>query len=254
MTELLSYLELQNPLQLYALLGAGLVIGMAKSGLKGLTMLAVPLLALNFGTKASTGLLVPILLCADVLAVIYYRRDAVWKHIFRLIPAAIGGVVLAVVVGDRVNEDTFRIVVATVVLLSLALLIYLEKYPLKDKYIERKTPAFLAGLAGGFTTMIGNVGGPVMNVFLLAMKMPKNQFLGTAAYFFLLINLVKLPFHLFVWETIDRASFLLDLVAIPAILIGFTGGVLIVKRIPEREFRYLVIIVTTIVSLRLLFN
>lgn len=254
MFDFLSYLELQNSVQLYALLGAGLIIGMAKAGLKGLTMLAVPLLALNFGTKASTGLLVPILLVADVMAVIYYRRDAVWKHIFRLIPAAITGVIIAVIVGDRVNEDTFRIVVASVVILSLGLLIYLERYPLKDKYIERKTPAFLAGLAGGFTTMIGNVGGPVMNVYLLAMQMPKNQFLGTAAYFFLLINLVKLPFHLFVWETINQRSFVLNFTAIPAILIGFVLGVSIVKRIPERAFRYFVIIVTALVSLRLLLN
>ncbi|PHI19968.1 hypothetical protein CEQ90_10485 [Lewinellaceae bacterium SD302] len=252
--EFMSWLQLDGSHQLYALFGAAFIMGLAKSGIKGLTMLAVPLLALNFGAKASTGLLVPILLAGDILAVIYYRRSANWKYVFRLIPAAVIGVVVAVVVGDWVNERTFQLIVSIVVLLSLGLIIYLERYPLDPKITQNRLPAFIAGLAGGFTTMIGNVGGPVMNVFLLSMRLPKLEFLGTAAYFFLLINIVKFPFHYFIWNTVSARTLLQDLITFPVIAIGFFIGIQIVKRIPEREFRYLVIVVTAVVAVRLLLS
>lgn len=250
--QLTHYLSLSDSGQLLALLGAAFFIGAAKAGLKGFTMLAVPLLALNFGTKASTGLLVPILIVADVLAVLYYRRDANWTYVWRLLPAAVVGVILAVLVGDAINEDAFRNVVAAVILFSLLLIVYLERYPLSDEALGRRGPAWLAGLAGGFTTMIGNVGGPVMSVFLLSMRLPKREFLGTGAYFFLLINLVKFPFHYFVWKTATPLSLLRDGFAIPAILLGFGLGLLLVNRIPERTFRYFVIGMTAVVALRML--
>lgn len=252
MDAVLQWLSLENYQQLAALLGSAFVIGAAKSGLKGLTMLTVPMLALSFGTKASTGLLVPILIFADLFAVSYYRRHANWAFIWRLFPAAVAGVLLAVVVGDYINEETFRAVVAVVVLLSILLVVILEFYPLKEDALKSKTPALLAGLAGGFTTMIGNVGGPVMNVFLLSMRLPKNQFIGTGAYFFLLINIVKLPFHVFVWETVTATSLVKDIFVIPIIALGFFLGLLLVRQIPEKAFRYMVIVVTLIVSLRML--
>ena len=100
--------------------------------------------------------------------------------------------------------------------------------------------------------MIGNAAGPIMAVYLLAMRMPKNSFIGTGAWFFLIINLLKFPFHIFVWETITWSSFKLDLLAIPAIAIGIVIGIRIVNLIPEREFRYF-IIVTTFLAADLLF-
>lgn len=249
---ILQWLQLAESAQLFALFGAAFIIGAAKSGLKGISMLAVPLLAINFGAKNSTGLLLPILLTGDVLAIIYYRRDCEWSYIWRLFPMAIAGVILAVFFGDWINEDSFRNAVAIVVLLSIVLVLYLEKYPLKPEQLKSKTPALLAGLAGGFTTMIGNVGGTVMNIFLLSMRLPKNAFIGTAAYFFLLINLVKLPFHVFVWQTISATSLVQNIAVAPLVILGFLLGLLVVRRIPEKGFRYLVIVVTVIAAIRML--
>lgn len=254
MDHLINWLQFSGQNQLLALLLAAFIMGAAKSGLKGLTMLAVPLLALNFGTKASTGLMVPILIFADLFAVAYYRRDANWSCIWRLFPAAVLGVLIAVFVGDSIDEEVFRIVVAVAILLSVLLIIYLERYPLNPKALEKKSIAFAVGLIGGFTTMIGNIGGPIMTVFLLSIRMPKNEFIGTGAYFFLLINIVKLPFHLFVWETVNMRSVAQDVFVLPAIGLGFFLGLLIVRRIPEKVFRYMVIGVTLLASLKLLFT
>lgn len=110
----------------------------------------------------------------------------------------------------------------------------------------------LFGAVGGFTTMIGNAAGPVMAVYLLSTRIPKNSFIGTTAWFFLVINLFKFPFHIWVWETITWQSFLLNLTGLPAIALGIFIGIRVVKLIPEQAFRYFVIVMTAIVSLRLL--
>ena len=108
------------------------------------------------------------------------------------------------------------------------------------------------GLLGGFTTMIGNAAGPFMAVYLLSTRLPKNNFIGTGAWFFFIMNLFKVPFHVLVWKTIDWSSLSLNLVCVPAIALGILVGINIVKLIPEREFRYFVIIMTSIISIRLI--
>ncbi|MCB0637854.1 MAG: sulfite exporter TauE/SafE family protein, partial [Lewinella sp.] len=175
-----------------------LLVGMAKSGVKGLGMLLVPILAVTFGGKPSTGMLLPLLLMADVFAVRYYRRDADWSYVLKLIPAAAVGVLIAVWVGQSMNETTFRYIMAVIIIGGLLLLILQERRPPEARFIQHPVVAGLAGLAGGFTTMIGNAGGPVMSVYLLATRLPKKEFIGTGAWFFLLINLFKLPFHIWV--------------------------------------------------------
>ena len=92
--------------------------------------------------------------------------------------------------------------------------------------------------------MIGNMAGPIMALYLLAMRFPKNEFIGTGAWFFLCINIMKLPFHIFVWQTINLNTLGFDLIMIPAIAIGALFGIKLVKKVPERGFRYFVIFVT----------
>ena len=235
-----------------ALFGAALVIGLSKSGIKGIVMFSVLILVPVFGGKVSMGLLVPMFLVGDVFAVKYYNRHAIWKYIWRLIPAAAVGVIGATLVGDMINEVQVTRAIAIVILISMFVLIYLEKYPVSKERVEHPFFAFFMGFFGGFCSMIGNSGGPVLNLFLLSVGLPKNSFIGTAAYFFLLINLIKLPFHIFVWETVNWESLWLNVFAVPVILLGFFLGVRIVKLIPERAFRWFIIVVTGLVAIRLL--
>ena len=227
---------------------------MGKAGIKGLGMLVVPLMALVFGGKASVGLLLPMLNVADLLAVRYYHRHAQWTYVGRLLPSAAAGVLIGVWVGDRIDDEWFRIILSVIVLGSLALLIYQERRPLSEWLVEHYATATFVGLIGGFSTMIANAAGPILAVFLLSVRLPKNTFLGTAAWFFLLINFFKLPFHVFVWDTINRHTLYLDLLSVPAIVIGFFLGARIVRWIPEQGFRYFVMGMTTLVAIRLLFG
>lgn len=234
-------------------MACAILIGMAKAGVKGMGMLIVPIMATIFGGKPSAGLVLPLLSFADVFAVRYYNRHAQWKYLWRLLPAAVVGVIIGVAVGYYINDEAFKGIIASIIIGSLILMIIQERGGLPAGWTESWIFGGVFGLLGGFSTMIGNAAGPIMAVFLLAMNLPKNSFIGTGAWFFLIINLVKWPFHIFVWETISWPSFQLDLLAIPAIALGVFIGIRIVSLIPEREFRYFIMIMTFLASLRLIF-
>ena len=108
------------------------------------------------------------------------------------------------------------------------------------------------GLLGGFVTMIGNSAGPIMALYLLSMRLPKNIFIGTGAWLLLIVNLVKVPIHIGIWKTITVQSLLFDVIMIPAIALGALLGIWLVKFFPEKAYR-IFIIATTLFSALLLF-
>ncbi len=220
---------------------------MAKTGVQGTTMIAVPLLAILFGGKASTGIMLPILIFADVFGVRHYHRHAEWKHLKKLLPLAFVGVVLGTLTGSYINDALFLKLMAVIVFLILLHMIWSEQR--ETEIPDSAVFVAVIGIAGGFSTMVGNLGGSVMAIYLLAMRFPKNQFIGTAAWFFLIINLFKVPFHVLVWKTISLESFLLDVLLIPAIAVGAFIGIKITRTVPEKDYRMFVIVMTAIASL-----
>lgn len=234
-------------------MACAMLIGMAKAGVKGMGMLIVPIMATIFGGKPSAGLVLPLLSFADLFAVRYYNRHAEWKYVWRLLPSAVVGVFIGIAVGYYINDDSFKSLIAVIVVGSLVLMLIQERGGLPTAWTDTWLFGSIFGLLGGFSTMIGNAAGPIMAVFLLAMQLPKNSFIGTGAWFFLIINLLKFPFHILVWKTITWSSFQVNLLAIPAIAVGVFIGIRIVGLIPEREFRFFIIIMTFFAALRLIF-
>lgn len=235
-------------------MGCAVLIGMSKGGIKGIGMLTIPIMAAVFGGKPSAGLLLPILSFADFFAVSYYNRHANWNYIWKLIPAAILGVLLAVWVGQLIDDDAFKSLMGWLIVGGLALMIILENRHLPSGVIDSWWFGALFGIMGGFSTMIGNAAGPVMAVYLLSTRIPKESFIGTGAWFFLIINLVKWPFHIFIWKTITWSTFALNLLTIPAIALGVFMGISIIKLIPDKTFRYFIIFMTFVIALRLIFG
>lgn len=229
----------------------GMLIGGAKSGLRGMGMLAIPIMASIFGGKPSAGLVLPMLIVADTMAVWYYNRDADWSYIWKLLPAAVVGILIGAVVGMYVNDDTFKIFMGAIVMAGLLLMVVQERRALPPALTQGYAFGAVFGLLGGFSTMIGNAAGPVMAVYLLAIHLPKNTFIGTGAWFFLIINVLKVPLHIWVWETIYWDSLKISLMATPAIAVGIAIGIAVIKVIPEREFRYFIIAITFFTALRL---
>ena len=223
-----------------------MLIGMSKTGVPGVSMIVVPTLALIFGGKQSTGVLLPILIVADVFAVIYYHRHANWKHLMRALPWAMAGLVLALWIGYMVNDLQFKQMIATIVFVSIVLMIW-NDYGIKNRVIaDHWWFAAILGLAGGFETMIGNVAGPIFAIYLLAMHLDKKSFIGTTAWFFFIVNLSKYPLQAFVWKNINMETLTIDLLVIPAIALGAMFGIFVVKRIPEIIYKWLVVGITAI--------
>ena len=226
---------------------------MAKSGIKGIGIIIVVILAFVFGEKSSTGILLPLLISADIFAVTYYNKHTKWSYIKKLMPWMVVGVLVGVWMGNDVSEEIFKKMMAVIIIGSVLIMFYIEN----RKAINIPNNIWFSSSSGflaGFSTMIGNLAGPISNIYFLAMRLPKNEFIGTAAWLFFIINLFKLPFHIFVWKTITRETLVLNSVMIPVIVIGFYLGVSIVKLISNINYRKLILIVTALGGFILLFR
>lgn len=228
-----------------------MLIGMSKTGVHGAGMVAVPLLAGVFGGQHSSGVLLPILCFADVFGVWYYHRHASWPHLKKLFPWAVAGTLLGVWIGGVINDETFKLIMAVIIVVSVGIMVWLEK---GNRKAVPDYPWFaaLTGVLGGFTSMVGNLAGSVMAIYFLSMRLPKNSFIGTTAWFFMIVNWFKIPFHVFAWQTITIDTFLLDAMTIPLIIVGGILGIVIVKKLREETYRWFIIAMTLVAAVFML--
>ena len=235
------------------LLSAAFSIGISKSGIKGLSIINVALLVMVFDAKASTGVLLPMLLVGDIFAVIYYNRHAQWKYLIRLLPFMMVGVVLGTLLADDMPDQLFRKLMASVILISVAMMFWWDQR--KSKTVPSHISfAGIMGLTAGFTTMVGNLAGAFANIFFLAMRLPKDAFIGTTAWLFLITNIFKVPFHIWSWGTINTQSIQASAVTIPAILLGLFVGIRILKKVNDALFRKFILLMTAIGAILIFFT
>jgi len=254
----MGYLEILNRIDLSIvewsfILLAVFILGMGKAGIKGFGVLIVIALAFVFGERSSTGVLLPMLVFADVMAVIYYRRHVRWEYVFKLLPWMIFGVLVGVWIGNDISEIVFKKMMAIIILIVVVAMFFLEVK--KNPNIPKnKFFAAIMGSSAGFATMIGNLAGPISNIYFLAIRFPKNEFIGTAAWLFFIVNVFKIPFHIFVWKTVTVETLVLNSVLIPAIVIGFIIGVAIVKKISNNNYRKFILFITAVGGIIMLFR
>ena len=174
-------LETLSVFQWSILVLAGLCIGMSKTGVQGMMLLIVPYLAMAFGAKESTGVILPMLCMADIMAVAYYKRIADWKTVAKLLPTALLGFLVALFVDKLVPAQGFRQLMGWTLALAMAVMIWSEIFGKENRWMHKWWYSALFGLLGGFTTMIGNAAGPVMSVYLLSMRKEKMEYIGINA-------------------------------------------------------------------------
>ena len=232
---------------------AAFVIGLSKAGIKGIAVINVTFMALAFGAKESTGLVVPLLVLADIFAVIYYNRHTQWKYVYKVLPWMILGVLIGAYVGKDLPESLFKIGMSLIILITVFMMYWWDRQ--KTKTVPTHWAfASTIGVVAGITTMVGNLAGAFSNIYFLAMRLPKNHFIGTAAWLFLIINIIKLPFHIFVWETISEETIILNIKLLPAILLGFLVGIKIIKLIKEAFFRKMILVLTALGAILIMFQ
>ncbi len=232
---------------------ASLLLGISKGGLKGMGILIVTMIVYVFGAKNSTGILVPLFIVGDILAVIYFKKHVKIKYLIQFMPAMLIGVVVAVYVGNDWDEIVFKKWISWIILLSVVYMFWSEYKSIvikSDNYLISS----VIGFAAGFTTMVGNLAGPFANLFFLATRLPKKEIVGTSAWVFFIINIFKIPFHIFSWETINRASLMIDLKLAPFVIVGFFLGTQLLGLFNEKNYRRFLLIVTAIGALVILFK
>lgn len=231
---------------------SALTIGIAKTGLPGIGILVIPLMAAILPARASTGFVLPMLIMADLFAVVYYRRKAVWSHLLRLVPWAAAGIVIGWMIMDLISDEQLQPVIGAIVLALLGFNVWRRHRAGADEAVPHQL-WFAAGigLLAGVTTMLANAAGPIMVVYLVAMRLPKTAFIGTGAWYFFLLNWFKVPFSADL-GLINRQSLAVNLVVLPVIALGAVAGVLIVKRIPQRGFSITVEILAALAAMKLL--
>ncbi|HSX97980.1 MAG TPA: sulfite exporter TauE/SafE family protein [Streptomyces sp.] len=240
-----------------ALAFAALLVGFSKTAVSGANTVSLAIFAAVLPARASTGVLLPILIVGDVLAVLTYRRHAHWPTLWKLFPAVGAGVVLGTLFLIRADDQIVRTSIGAILLLMAAVTIRRRRTVDTDDEPDAVTTragrvkARSYGVLGGFTTMVANAGGPVMSMYLLSAGFRKLGFLGTSAFFFLIVNVSKVPFSVGL-GLIDAHSLLLDAALALFVVPGAFLGKWAVNRINQKLFEQLVIAATIVGGLQLL--
>lgn len=228
-----------------------LMVGISKTGLPALGILLAPLFAEVLPARASTGALLPLLIVADAFAVIFWRRHGSWKHLVRLLPWAVVGIVAGYFAMGRINDQQMRYVMGAIVIIMLGINVYREYVMGKDAPIPTSWWfAAIAGFLAGATTMVANAAGPVTMIYLLSMRLPKKEFIGTSAWYFFILNWLKVPFSISL-GLITAPSLGFDAVLAPAVVAGAVGGLFLAKGIPEKAFMIAVQALTFVSAVRM---
>ena len=232
----------------FAALGA-FMVGVSKAGITGLSILSIALFNHVFpSSKQASGLVLPLLIFGDFVAVFAYRKHTQWRYLWRLFPWTAAGVVLGYFTLGRISDHTARILIGWIIV-SLAILSFWRRYVSaspEDNAAEFHWSVGAAiGMTAGFITLIANAAGPLMAIYLVAMRLPKMEYVGTAAVFFMLLNLFKVPFMVDL-GLITTQSFSFNLMLAPAVLLGALAGRWLLKHVNQNLFEQLVLLLSAI--------
>ncbi|MHB9130549.1 MAG: sulfite exporter TauE/SafE family protein [Armatimonadota bacterium] len=236
-------------------IAAGLLVGMSKTGIPGLGILVVTLLAQAFGGWQSVGIMLPMLIFADIFAVAWYKRHAQWDKLVRLLPwvllgVAAGGVALHYLFRNDESKALLNPIIGCLVLAMVVL--HLLQGRLAERFTMKSSFGVVTtGTAAGFTTTVSNAAGPLMSMYMAAQKMEKEQFIGTIAWYFFLINLTKVPIYAS-QGMFTRSSLLIDLYILPAILVGVFAGKWMLPRISQKAFESTVVVLAAAGAIHLI--
>jgi uncharacterized protein len=227
-------------------------MGVSKAGLNGLGLLHVLIFAFIFGARSSTGLILPMLIVADVLAVRAFQAHARWEYIRRMLPPTLLGVVAGFFLMGRIDEASFRIAVGGII---LALTFMQAARTFRPGWFgdvpHSAMFAWAMGIAAGVATMLANAAGPIYTIYALSVSLPKFELVGTGAWFFFIVNVSKVPFSAAL-GLIGRDTLTINLLLLPAVLTGIAFGRQITTRVPQALFERLLLGLAALAALRLI--
>jgi uncharacterized membrane protein YfcA len=227
-------------------------MGISKAGFPGMSLVHVVVFAFIFGARTSTGIILPMLIAADVVAVRSFRQHAQWNYIRRMLPATIVGILVGFALMGRLDESLFSPLIGAIVLLLVVMQVVRMARPgLFGAVPHSHVFAWTMGLLAGVTTMMANAAGPIFVLYALAVGLPKYELVGTGAWFFMIVNLSKVPLSAGL-GLIGPNTLTLNLVLLPAVFSGIAIGRWMTRRVPQRLFDGLLLTFAAVAALRLI--
>ncbi len=231
---------------------AAFIVGFSKTGIGGLSMLAVALFNVFYpSTKVVSGLVLPLLIVGDLVAVKSYHRHIRWPHLVKLFPWTVAGVVLGWFALGRINDRQASVLVGAIIVSMVAMQLWRRRGRVGEVAEQGAWLAPLMGVLAGFTTLVANAAGPLMAMYLIAMRLPKMEFVGTAAVFFMILNWFKVPFMVQL-GLITEDTVIFDLKLVPAVLAGAWIGRWILPKVNQGLFETLALALSFLAGLRMI--
>lgn len=230
---------------------AALIVGLAKTGVPGIGAMAAALMVTVFPAKESVGALLPMLIVGDIFALIYYRRQVQWKRLLELFPSVVAGMVLGAFVLARLANHQLKPILGGLILVLLLLELLRRQFGWTNMP-RRPWFVIVMGALAGFATTVGNVSGPIMNIYLISRGLRKERFMGTVAWYYFIVNCSKVPLYLYL-GMINHGTLRFDLMMVPGIIAGALVGRWVLGRMGADLFKSMVLILSALAAAWLLF-
>ncbi len=245
---------LDDPKMLMIALLAAVCIGLSKAGFSGISMVSVVLLADIYGAKTSVGLALPLLIAADLMAYPAFLKHGSWKLVWKLLPATLVGLMLGWWLLGEINDTVARRVIGGCVLFMVLIQAFRKLKPVFFAHLaESRGFGVSAAAMGGFSTMLANAAGPVMQLYFLTRRIPKMEMIGIGARFFLLVNLIKVPLNARL-ALITQESLWENAKLLPGVFVGIVVGRWLIGRVPQAAFEWMIVGFSFFAAIRLLWS
>ncbi|MCJ8341075.1 MAG: sulfite exporter TauE/SafE family protein [Pseudomonadales bacterium] len=234
---------------LLIMLGAGLITGFSKFSVGGMGLLILPVIMIAFPGPQALGIILPMYIITDVLAVISYRKNIHWPLIARLLPVCLFGVVLGGWLLASINPGQFSWLLGLMIVSMLVLGVVLDNT--KSNLMRHPVSGYLTSLLGGFVSLTSNAAGPIFSLYFMEQKLSKETYISTRAWAFLLLNFAKVPM-LFALGLLSIESTIISLQSIPGLVIGACIGYWLLGKLKLIQFKWLIRIMASLAAIKLL--
>jgi uncharacterized membrane protein YfcA len=232
---------------------AVIILGLSKGGFAGIGMISTPLLALMVGPTAAAGVIFPILVVQDFIAVTMYRRTFNREILATMIPGAAVGVLLAFAFASILPVWSIEIVLGVVSLLfALQQLKRQLGTPQAQRPIQGGTRllGMMSGIGSGFTSTIAHAGTPPFQFYVMPKGLDRDMYVGTSVLFFAATNVMKAPAFIALGQ-LSVAQLKTTLILLPLAVASSWAGVRLVQMIDVRKFNTVISIILLGVSVTL---
>lgn len=245
---------LDDPKMLAIALLAAVCIGLSKSGFSGISMVSVVIFAEIYGAKPSVGLALPLLIAADLMAYPAFLKHGSWRPVWKLLPATLVGLLLGWWLLSLIDGVQLKRLIGACVLFMVFLQAFRRISPVRFAAMADSRPfGFAAGGFGGFSTMVANAAGPVIQLYFLTRRIPKMEMIGIGARFFLLVNISKVPMNASL-AIITKETLWENAKLLPGVVFGIVVGRWLIGRVPQAVFESMIVGFSFVAAVRLLWG